>query len=80
MPPPKIVHGHAAAPLFVQAVGQRRRSGLVHQPQNFETSEPARILGRLPLRVIEIRGYGNHGAVHASREKIARPRSSIRAE
>ena len=60
----KIVDSHAAALLFVQAVGQRRGRRFVHQAQDFETRQASRVARGLALRIVEIRGHGDHGAVH----------------
>ena len=68
VPPPKIVDGDMAALLFVQAVGERRGGRLVDQPQDFETRNFAGIFGGLALRVVEIRGHGDYGAIHGLAE------------
>ena len=44
----------------VQAVGQRGRGGLVHQAQHFQSGHAARVLGGLPLRIVEVSGHGDH--------------------
>ena len=47
--------------LFVQPVGQSRRSRLVHNAQYFKTRDASCILSGLTLCVIEISRNGNHG-------------------
>src|SRR6185369_3064247 len=59
----EIVDGHASALFFVQAVGERRCGGLIHQAQNVEARNSSRVLGRLALRVVEIRGDGDDRAI-----------------
>ena len=59
----EIVNGDVAALLLVQTVGERRGGGLVDEPQNFEAGEAAGVFGGLALRVVEIRGDGDHGAI-----------------
>ena len=59
----KIVDRHFAALLFVQTVGKRSSGWLVNQAQDFEASEFASILRGLALRIVEIRGHGDHGAI-----------------
>ena len=76
----EIVDGHAAALLFVQAVGQCRGGWLVHEAQDFEAGEFAGVLRGLALRVVEIRGHGDDGAVHRIAENSSRPSFSVRAE
>ena len=46
----------------LEAVGDRRRGRLVQQPQHVQAGELRRVLGRLALRVVEVRGHGDHGA------------------
>src|SRR5271157_2046432 len=48
----------------MQTVCERRSGGLVHEAQNFEASEAASVFGGLALRIVEIRGNGDYGAVH----------------
>ena len=47
----------------IETVGERCRSRLVHDAQHFEPGEPAGIAGRCSLRVVEIRGHGDDGAI-----------------
>ena len=52
----EIVDGDLAAPLLVQAVGQRSRRRLVDDAKHVEAGNAARVLGRLALGVVEIGG------------------------
>src|SRR5262249_23222512 len=47
----QIINGYDPFFALVEAVGQRRRSGFVHQPQHVETGDAARVFGGLPLSV-----------------------------
>ena len=69
----QIVNGHAAPPLFVQSIGQRRSGRLVHQTQNLEPGQTPGVLGRLPLRVVKIRRHGDDGAIDAFAEEALGP-------
>ena len=57
----QIVHRDDAFLALIEAVGERGRRRLVHQPQHFQARDPARVLGRLPLRVVEIRRNRDDG-------------------
>src|SRR5437899_3530502 len=59
----EIVHGDFAALLLVKAIGERGRSGLVDEAENFEAGNFASVLGGLALGIIEIRGDSDDGAV-----------------
>src|ERR1700731_1209530 len=59
----KIVNGNFAALFFVEAIGQRGRSGFVDETENFEAGNSPAVLGGLALRIIEIGRYGDDGAV-----------------
>ena len=50
----KIVHGDRLVLPLVEPVSQSRRRRLVDDALHFEPGNPPRILGRLPLRVVEI--------------------------
>ena len=47
--------------LLVQPVGQRGRRRLIDDALYFKAGNLAGVLGRLPLRIVEIRRDGNHG-------------------
>ncbi len=57
----EIVDRDDSVLLFVEAVGERRGRGFVHQAQNFETGDAPCIFRGLTLRIVEIRGHGNDG-------------------
>ena len=46
---------------LVETVGERRGSRFVDQPQHFQSGDAARILGGLPLRVVEVRRHRDDG-------------------
>ena len=54
----EVVDGEGAVLLALEAVGERRRGGLVEQAQHLEAGEAAGVLGGLALRVVEV---GRHG-------------------
>ena len=53
----------------VEAVGDRRGRRLVQQAQDRQARELRRVLRRLPLRVVEIRGHGDDGAIDRAAER-----------
>src|SRR6266849_6529724 len=59
----KIVDGNLAALLFVQAVGEGCRSGLIDKAKNFQTGDFAGVFGGLALGIIEIGRHSDHGAI-----------------
>ena len=69
----EIVDRNVAALLFMQPISKRRRSRLVDQAQNFQTSELSGVFGRLALRIVEIGGHGNNRAIDAFAEIGFRP-------
>src|ERR1700730_10119997 len=69
----EVVDRHAAALLFVQPVGQCGRRGLIDQTQHVETGDLAGVLGGLALRIVEVRGHGDDGAVDGFPEESFSP-------
>ncbi len=62
----EVVDGEGAVLLLLEPVGERRRRRLVEEAQHLEAREARRVLGGLPLRVVEVRGDGDDGAPHVS--------------
>ena len=67
----EIVDREHAVLLLLEAVGERRRGGLVEQAQHLEPGEPPGVLRGLALRVVEVRGHRDDRAADAA---AARPR------
>ena len=68
----EIVDGDGLVVLFVETIGERGRSGLVHQTLDFETGDLARVLSCLSLCVVEICGHSNDRAFHLLAEIVFR--------
>ena len=59
-PAAQVIDGDLLAVGLVEAVGQRRRRGLVDDAQDFEAGDLAGVLGGLALGVVEIGGHRDH--------------------
>ena len=59
-PAAQIVNRDGAHFRAIQPIGQRGRGRFVDQPQHFEASHAARILGGLALRIVEVRWHRDH--------------------
>ena len=55
---------------LVETIGERGGGGLVNQPENLETGDPRRVLGRGPRRVVEIRRHGDHRLGYRAAERV----------
>ncbi len=75
----EVVDGVDAFGRIVEPVGDRRRRRLVQQPQDRQARERRRILGRLALRVVEVRGHGDDRAVDGAAERRLRRARATRA-
>jgi hypothetical protein len=62
----QIVHGEQAISFLVQAVRERRGRRLVEQAEDVEPGEPARVLGGLPLCIVEVRRHRDDGPAHGA--------------
>src|SRR3569833_583688 len=57
----EVVDRDEAFLFSIESIRECRCRGFVDQAQNFKTSHATRVLGGLPLRVIEVRGNCNDG-------------------
>ena len=60
----EVVHRDGLVLLLVQPIGQRRRRRLVDDAHHFQAGDLARVLGGLPLRVVEVRRDRDHRLRH----------------
>ena len=68
----EVIHGDRLVLLLVQPVGQRSRGRLVHDALHVETGNLAGVLGRLPLRVVEVRRHRDDRLGHRLAEIVLR--------
>jgi hypothetical protein len=67
----EVVHGHLAVTArLVEAVGQRGRGGLVDDALDGQPGNLTGVLGRLALRVVEVRRHRDHGLGHRLAEEV----------
>ena len=76
----QIVNRNRFRVLLVETVGERCRSGLVHQAQDFQSGDAAGVLGGLPLRIVEVRGNGDDSLGDRRARSSARHCASVGAE
>src|SRR5262249_53365651 len=60
----EVVDRDLALLLLLEPIGERRRSRLVDDAQDFQTGDLAGILGRLPLRIVEVGGNRDDGLTY----------------
>ena len=60
----EVVDGNRLVLFLVQAVGERGGRGLVHDAHDLEPCNLACVLGRLPLRIVEVGGHRDHRLRH----------------
>ena len=68
----EVVDGDHLVLCLVEAIGQRGRRGLVDDALHFQPGDLPGILGRLPLRVVKIRGHGDDRLSHFLAEIVFR--------
>src|ERR671920_2045929 len=66
----EVVDGDALRPAATQTVGERRGRRLVDDALDAQARDLAGVLGRLPLRVVEVGGDGDDGLGHGLAEEV----------
>jgi hypothetical protein len=70
---------HGLVLLLVQPVGERRRGRLVDDAQDLEAGDLAGVLGRLALRVVEVRRDGDDRLGDLLAEELGASSTSLRS-
>ena len=68
----QVIHGDRFVGLLVESICQRGRRRFVDNADDFEARDFACLLGRLPLRVVEVRRNGDDGLGHFFAQEIFR--------
>ena len=76
-PAPEVEHEHRLLALLVEPVRERRGGRLVDDPQDLEPGDLPRVLGRLPLRVVEVSGHGDDRLGHLFAQRLGRVVSKL---
>ena len=66
----QVVHRDRFIILLVQPVRQRRCGRLVDDSYHFHAGDFARLLGGLPLRIVEVRGHGDDRLAHLFTKEV----------
>src|SRR5229473_3659668 len=66
----QVIHRNSAVLALVESISERCGGGLVHQAQNVQARDAARILGGLPLGVVEVGGHRDNGLVNRHAEVL----------
>src|SRR5438552_19035384 len=61
--PAEVINGDSFILLLIKTVGERCRSGLIDDSENFEACNTSGVLCRLTLRIIKIGRHRDHGLV-----------------
>ena len=80
MPAAEVVDEDALALMLRRFVDERRRGRFVDDPDHLQPGDLARLARRLPLRVGEIRGHGDHRLAHRPPQALLRDRLEPRQD